>query len=271
MLHTHGHPVIKYDIDPGQKGTCLMARHRDHSNQFVVKIKHKDVVGDTRETCIWEEISFLRKLDHKNVIKLHETFEDPKNVFLVLEHCGAGALFDCLISHAGKITEPQARSMARHMQTGVTYLHSEGVCHRDIQPCNVLLANQANLEKVTLKLIDFSTAKDFSPEVSMTTKICTPSYVAPEILGHDVEYTEKVDVWSTGVVIYILLSGMPPFPGNTDVDVLKKVRKAHLKWRPEERWTKISDEAKDLMKKMMCKKVEDRISAQACGEHPWLA
>eukprot|EP00929_Paragymnodinium_shiwhaense_P012438 TRINITY_DN11961_c0_g2_i1.p1 TRINITY_DN11961_c0_g2~~TRINITY_DN11961_c0_g2_i1.p1 ORF type:complete len:733 (+),score=203.22 TRINITY_DN11961_c0_g2_i1:132-2330(+) len=272
MLHTQGHPVKKYDIDAGQHGTCLTARMRDATGQVVIKIKSKADNSNGAETSIWEEVNFLRRLKHGNVIRLHETFEDKSHIFLILEFCGAGALFDVLVQQAGKISEAQSKNMARQLAAGVEYLHEELVCHRDIQPCNVLLVD-SDLDTVCVKLIDFSTAKDFEKGVaSMRTKVCTPSYVAPEILSQDENfYTEKVDIWSLGVVTFIMLVGFPPFRGKTDVEILKKVRKANLKFQPEERWAAISDDAKDLLKKMMTKSPEERLSAIECRAHPWFS
>lgn len=275
MTHTHGHPIMRYDVDEDQHGTCLTARHRDAQHPVVIKLKAKTASSgsETEECRIWEEVSFLRRLAHQNVIMLHETFEDCNHVYLILEHCMGGALFDRLVDDAGKITEPEAQNMSRHLVNGITYLHSCGVCHRDIQPCNVLLADRKRLSKVVVKLIDFSTAKDFGAGCApMKTKICTPSYVAPEILAEDeAPYTEKVDVWSLGVVVYILLSGMPPFHGSTDVDILKKVRRGILKFRPEERWKAVSEEAKDVLQRTICKSPEERLTAEACGKHPWFS
>merc|ERR1712080_171379 len=105
----------------------------------------------------------------------------------------------------------------KQLVSTVSYLHSRSTCHRDIQPCNFLLVDGRPLMEATVKLIDFSLAKEYSPVAPMRTKICTPSYVAPEILvKEDVPYTEKVDVWSLGVVFYIVLCGSPPFRGNTE-------------------------------------------------------
>jgi len=123
-----------------------------------------------------------------------------------------------------------------------------------------------------VKLIDFTTAKEFGRgREPMTTKICMPSYVAREILSRSVvPYTEKVDVWSLGVILFVLLSGHFPFQGETDFEILKRVKKGPLRFEPSEAWSTVPGEARELVTKMIHAKPEERVSAAEALQHPWL-
>ncbi|CAE7764533.1 CPK3 [Symbiodinium microadriaticum] len=141
----------------------------------------------------------------------------------------------------------------------------------DIQLENFLLVElEAPLEEATIRLIDFTTSKDFSAGQALVTKICTPTYVAKEILTRKMEpYTEKVDVWSLGVVFYILFSGHPPFSGDTDFDVLKQVKKGAWSFEPASAWEGAPKEGMDLIQQMIAP-ASERLSAQQVLRHGFL-
>merc|ERR1719487_1874923 len=125
------------------------------------------------------------------------------------------------------------------------YLHHLNICHRDLKPENFLLKDERSIEEAVVKIIDFGTSKEFGDEAhqEMRTKICTLHYVAPEILSKkENAYTEKCDVWSLGVVLFLMLSGSPPFFGDTDLDVLKKIRKGTFSFKPAKVWDGVSDD-----------------------------
>lgn len=278
--HTQGHPMESYEIEenlgPQEScATCLSGFHKDTFNPVAIKVTLKHNLS-LEEAQIWEEISILRKLQHSNVISLRETFEDDNEIFVVLELCKGGPLFDRLLNESGKSDSLQERHLLRlirQLADSVCYIHHRQICHRDIQPCNFLLHDQRPLQEGIVKLIDFSTAKEFGNNCpAMKTKICTPSYVAPEILHRgEIPYTERVDVWSLGVVFFVVLCGSLPFQGTTEVETLKKVRRGVLKFKPEAIWDTVSEEAKDCVEKMLVKKAEERWTASQVTEHPWLS
>jgi len=278
--HTQGHPIESYEIEehlgPQDSSSCLMGFHKDTFNPVAIKVTLKPENGGGEEAQIWEEISILRKLKHSNVISLRETFEDQDQIFVVLELCKGGPLFDRLLNESGKnnsLQESYFLRLIRQLADSVSYIHHRHICHRDIQPCNFLLHDQRPLQEGIVKLIDFSTAKEYGNNCpAMKTKICTPSYVAPEILHRgEIPYTELIDVWSLGVVFFVVLCGSLPFHGETEVDTLKKVRRGNLKFKPEAIWDTVSEEAKDCVQKMLVKKPEDRCTASQVTEHPWLS
>jgi calcium-dependent protein kinase len=200
---------------------------------------------------------------------LYYTFEDELNIHMASEMCVGGELYDT-IDEAGFLTERAAAALFVQILGSVTYLHGKHIAHRDLKPKNFLVQKQVEMNHLQLKLIDFGTAKrfDLSP---MKTKVCTAHYVAPEVLKRgDVEYTEKVDVWSAGVLLYMMLCGFMPFHHDINSELLKMVKKGKYEFKPAKVWKLISGEAKDLISKMMCLKVEDRLPTTECLHHEWI-
>lgn len=167
----------------------------------------------------------MRALDHPNVIKLYENFEDSRNVYLVMELCEGGELFDRIIEK-GHFSEKQARTVFKNIVSAVAHCHANKICHRDLKPENFLLLNKRDDSPVIV--IDFGLshifhqAKPEEKKKSMHTKAGTPYYIAPEVLIG--RYDESCDVWSLGVILYILLSGLPPFYGRNDAEILEMVK-----------------------------------------------
>lgn len=269
MRHTQGHPSDIYEVlehlGDGDTSSCWEGWHKETKVPCAIKAEMK-----SDEAWLWEEINIMRKVDHPNIVKLYETFENDSQVFMVLELCEGGRLFDKVV--AVEHCNFRCARLAGHLASAVNYLHCKSICHRDIQLDNFLLLDDRPLEEAVVKLIDFTTAKAFGPnEPPMKTKICTPGYVAKEILSRkEVPYTEKVDIWSLGVVYFIMICGSPPFYGETDFEVLKKVKKGNFKFEPEHIWANVPDKARDLVNRMICKS-EDRLSAAGVTAHPWLS
>ena len=148
----------------------------------------------------------------------------------------------------------------------LSYCHANNIVHKDIKPENILLMTEHDIESI--KLIDFGTAQKFDPKKKMTTVIGTPYYVAPEVLKGS--YNEKCDIWGIGVIMYILLSGVPPFNGPDDDTIMKKVVEGKYKYNPA-KWKGISKYAKELIDRMLTLDPEIRISAQDALDHKWLS
>ncbi|CAE7035100.1 CPK2 [Symbiodinium sp. CCMP2592] len=248
--HTQGHPIGVYEIlehlGDGDTSTVWGGWHLESSVSVAIKIEAKSDEGG-----MWEEIEIMRKLRHPNVCRLFETFESESQVFMVLDLCLGGRLYDVLAIDGGQTC--RAKRVLKQLADAVACLHAHKISHRDIQLENFLLVElEAPLEEATIRLIDFTTSKDFSAGQALVTKICTPTYVAKEILTRKMEpYTEKVDVWSLGVVFYILFSGHPPFSGDTDFDVLKQVKKGAWNFEPASAWEGAPKEGMDLIQQMI--------------------
>ena len=215
------------------------------------------------------EIKILIKTDHPHIIKLYEVFETKRSLYLVMEKCKGGEVFDKIIEHIRKkkmYSEKNAANIFIQMMSAVEYCHNNGICHRDLKPENLLYLNQGSEFDNPIKVIDFGLSQVISPNKKLKTKVGTAYYVSPEILKGS--YTEKCDIWSAGVILYILLSGCPPFNGANDDEIYKKISKYKFSY-PEKKWANISDEAKDLINHMIAPE-EDRYNAKEVLSHPWL-
>ena len=180
-----------------------------------------------------------------------------------------GELFDRIVAR-GHYSEADARDLTITMVKAIQYLHSIGIAHRDLKPENLLLKDDS--ENAVVKITDFGLSKIFAPdaeaEVVMKTACGTPGYVAPEVLQHD-PYTSQVDLWSIGVIVYILLCGFPPFYGDNDAQMFRKIKAAQYKFLAPY-WDPISDEAKDFVAKLLVVDPAKRMTPDQCLEHAWL-
>mmetsp|Transcript_30485 Transcript_30485/g.67079 ORF Transcript_30485/g.67079 Transcript_30485/m.67079 type:complete len:369 (-) Transcript_30485:139-1245(-) len=185
-----------------------------------------------------------------------------------MEVCSGGELFDAIVDEGGQgFSERDAANVMRQMFGGITYMHRARFCHRDIKPENFLLREKAPIAKCVVKVCDFGLATKFRPEKPLRTKAGTPYYVAPEVLKGN--YTESCDLWSLAVIMYILLCGYPPFDGNgDDALTLKLVRKGDYSF-DESEWGKISEDAKDLIRKLLVPQSQ-RLTAEQALNHVWI-
>lgn len=268
--HTQGHPKGVYEVlehlDDGDTSTVWGGVHLPTKVSVAIKIEVKSA-----EIEMWEEIDIMRRLRHPNICRLFETFESETQVFMVLELC-LGRLYDSLaVKEDGGYAVCRSPRFLRQLVLAVACLHDRKICHRDVQLENFLLMKQdAPLEEATPKLIDFTTAKDYSGGQVLVTKVCTPTYVAKEILSRKMEpYTEKVDIWSLGVVFFIMFCGHPPFWGETDFEILTKVKKGIWSFQPSTAWKGASKQGMDLIQKMIVP-VAERYSAQDVLRHEFL-
>lgn len=212
------------------------------------------------------EINIAKKLDHPNVVRLYETFRDARKIYLVMELCTGGELFDRIVDEAPSgFDEAHAAKYIRQIVSAICYLHAHNFAHRDVKPENFLFQNPSADSQ--LKIIDFGLACQFSTGQKMTTKAGTAYYVAPEVLKGS--YTEKCDVWSCGVISFVLLCGYPPFSGDTDPDILKKVKNGNFEFRSPD-WDSISSGAKNLVTQMLTLDPSIRPSAEVVLTSPWL-
>ena len=214
------------------------------------------------------EIEILIKTDHPNIIKLYEVFESQRSLYLVMEECKGGEIFDRIIEHIQSkqmYSEKDAAEMFLQVMSSIEYCHNNGICHRDLKPENLLYLNKGPEKNNPIKVIDFGLSQVISSEKKLSTKVGTAYYVAPEILQGD--YTEKCDIWSAGVILYIFLSGDPPFNGPSDSAIYSKIATMKFSF-PEKKWKSISKEAKDLINHMLAPEKE-RYTAKQVLEHPW--
>ena len=213
------------------------------------------------------EINILIKTDHPNIIKLYEIFESQRSLYLVMEECKGGEVFDRIIEHIQSkkmYSEKDAANMFQQVMSSIKYCHNNGICHRDLKPENLLYLNAGTEKDNPIKVIDFGLSQIFINR-KLKTKVGTAYYVAPEILNG--EYTEKCDIWSAGVILYIFLSGDPPFNGASDSAIYSKIAQMKFSF-PDKKWKNVSNEAKDLINHMLAPE-KDRYDAEQVLAHPW--
>ncbi|KEG01073.1 CAMK/CDPK protein kinase [Plasmodium vinckei vinckei] len=211
-----------------------------------------------------QEIDIMKNLDHPNVIKLLETFEDEEQIYLIMDLCTGGELFDKIIKK-GSFVEMYASFIMKQIFSVLNYLHIRNICHRDIKPENFLFYDKST--ESLIKIIDFGLAAYFNDiDYEMKTKAGTPYYVAPQVLTGCYDY--KCDLWSAGVLFYIILCGYPPFYGESDHEILSMVKKGKYNFKGKE-WNNISEEAKDLIKRCLTIDSGKRINASEALKHPW--
>eukprot|EP00450_Noctiluca_scintillans_P000703 CAMPEP_0194482798 /NCGR_PEP_ID=MMETSP0253-20130528/4573_1 /TAXON_ID=2966 /ORGANISM="Noctiluca scintillans" /LENGTH=499 /DNA_ID=CAMNT_0039322359 /DNA_START=67 /DNA_END=1566 /DNA_ORIENTATION=- len=258
-----------YDIDrkkigQGSYGSVSKAKHKATNQIRAVKTMSKSRLKDIERFRL--EIAVMKMMDHPSIIKLFETFEDRYNIYLVMELCSGGELFDRIID-AGHFTEVQAAIIMQQIIRAIYYMHQNGICHRDLKPENFLLYTKEPIDKNILKIIDFGLACKFDAAKPLTTKAGTPYYVAPQVLQGS--YDQSSDLWSCGVIMFVLLCGYPPFHGDTDAQVLQKVKRGDFKFVRED-WKDVSQGAKDLITNLLRMKPEDRFTAEQALTDPWI-
>jgi calcium-dependent protein kinase len=194
-------------------------------------------------------------------------FEDQSRYYVVSELCAGGELFDYIATRK-HLSESMAAGIIRQVLSAVAYCHEHHIVHRDLKPENLLLdAPPTNTGGIQIKVIDFGTSCLCSENERLKKKLGTAYYIAPEVLS--MSYNEKCDIWSCGVILYILLSGYPPFAGQTDEEIMQKVKVGKFNFA-HQNWRLISDSAKQLIKRMLTMNPAVRPSAMDCLQTPWL-
>ncbi|CAG9312657.1 unnamed protein product [Blepharisma stoltei] len=251
-------------IGHGAYGEVRICFHRETSAKRAVKIFRKDIIrNELSRSRIEQEINILKSLDHPNIVKVHEYFIDTKKIYIVMEYCSGGELFSELIKR-NFFSEAKAAQIMYQIFSAVRYLHENNIMHRDLKPENILLEDKHDI--MNIKLIDFGTATAKVPLKYSRYLEGTAYYMAPEVaLGG---YNEKCDLWSCGVIMYILLSGSPPFDGNNDNEILLSSARGLYNITGDP-WPKISQEAKDLLSKLLCS-ADERLSSAQALEHIWI-
>jgi len=255
---------VKEELGRGAFSIVKLAIHKKTGQKYAVKIIDKKTVGadiNRLET----EIQILKKVNHENIIALKELFDTPDYLFIVTELVTGGELFDKIVEK-GSYTEKMAATLVVKIVSAIDYLHKLGIVHRDLKPENLLLKSANNETEV--KIADFGLSKIVGPQVMMTA--CgTPGYVAPEVLSAT-GYDKEVDLWSIGVITYILLCGFPPFYNEELPKLFEQIMKADYDF-PHEYWSHISNEAKDFVRKLLVVNPSKRMNSQQALSHPWLS
>ena len=280
ILKSSGTIAKKYlkikDISNGTYSKIYLVQNKTDFKVYCCKEILKCKVADLSK--FKNEINVLSKVDHPNIIRLYEIFEDERYISLIMEYCQGGELFTKINDLAEKdqsFSEKEAVKIFKQLMSAVSYCHSQGICHRDLKPENILFLTKD--PNSPIKIIDFGLSKIFG-EIKpimkgnkvekniMSLRVGTAYYMSPEVLQGN--YDNKCDIWACGVILYIMLCGYPPFDGETENDILKAISKKKF-FFPEEEWKSISDDAKDLIKHMICDP-DKRYNAEMVLNHPWI-
>ncbi|CAN6219281.1 unnamed protein product, partial [Urochloa humidicola] len=268
--HGGGDIAARYELGGelgrGEFGVTYLCTDRDSGEALACKsISKKKLRTAVDVEDVRREVEIMRHLPkHPNVVTLRDTYEDDNAVHLVMELCEGGELFDRIVAR-GHYTERAAALVTRTIVEVVQMCHKHGVMHRDLKPENFLFANKK--ETAALKAIDFGLSVFFTPGERFTEIVGSPYYMAPEVLKRN--YGPEVDVWSAGVILYILLCGVPPFWAETEQGVAQAIIRSVIDFKRDP-WPRVLDNAKDLVRGMLNPDPKRRLTAQQVLDHPWL-
>ncbi|XP_073000778.1 CDPK-related kinase 3-like [Typha latifolia] len=264
----------KYEIGKemgrGHFGHTCSARGRKgemRGQQVAVKIisKAKMTTAISIED-VRREVKILKALSvHTNLVKFFDACEDALNVYIIMELCEGGELLDRILSRGGRYTEEDAKVIVVQMLSVVAFCHLQGVVHRDLKPENFLFSTRE--ENSPMKIIDFGLSDFIRPDERLNDIVGSAYYVAPEVLHRS--YSMEADIWSIGVIAYILLCGSRPFWARTESGIFRSVLRADPNF-DDLPWPSASPEAKDFVKRLLNKDYRKRMTAAQALTHPWL-
>ena len=261
MYHTKKTEVL----GTGLCGIVRVCIHKQTKNEYALKTLDKRKIKDeVNMKNLKNEIRIMALLGHPNIVRLHEYFESPDKIYLVMELCNGGELLDHLHRQPQqKFVEKTACKLVKSVLGAIRYCHEHSIVHRDLKLENFLFESKSS--DAELKLIDFGLSQHFNPSELLSTPVGTPYYVAPEVLSG--AYDSKCDIWSIGVIAYMLLSGSPPFHGSTDAETLRAVQEGNVTFNKY--FNNVSEDAKNFIKTCLTKNPTERPNAEALQKHQW--
>jgi calcium/calmodulin-dependent protein kinase I len=244
------------DLGSGAFSVVKEVSHKETGKSYAIKVVTKAKLTPEDEQALKDEIDVLHELEHPNIIRLFDVFDEKQYYYLVTEKMMGGELFDRIVQKS-YYNEKEARDVCRILFKALGYCHQHKIAHRDLKPENLLLLSAD--DDSNIKIADFGFAKKCLTPNSLNTQCGTPGYVAPEIL-EGTPYDTKADMWSLGVIVYILLGGYPPFIEQNQRELFRKIRNGQYKFH-DEYWSQVSNEAKELIRSLLTVKPVDRKSA----------
>ena len=253
-------------LGQGSFGIVYLVKHKQLNTYFAMKIIKK-LNRKENEEMLMNEINILRKIDHPNIVKINDFYTTCSEYIIVTEYCSEGELF-YEIKNCAPFNEALAGWYMKQILSAVSYCHKLKIIHRDLKPENILISKKTKNGFNIIKIIDFGTAIFFNKNNDDKSLTGSIYYISPEVLSKKRNYTEKCDVWSCGIIMYILLTGQPPFNGDSDEQIMRKILdgKYDMEKYP---WPIISPQAKDLIKKLLEFDNDKRLSAEEALKHPW--
>ena len=244
-------------------GEVWLVKHKELGTEFALKIIEKGPYSNSQQ--IENEINILKKLDHPFILKILEFQSTSNKYYIVTDYCRNGELFD-EIKKRDRFSERETAYILYQVLLAIRYCHKMRIVHRDIKPENILIVGRENNGLLNVKLIDFGTAKIFSEFSKNKALVGSSYYIAPEVIRG--KYDEACDLWSIGVIMYIMLVGTPPFNGEEDDDILRAVSIGKYETSYPQ-YQSLSENAKDLITKLLKFNPSERITASEALKHPW--
>ncbi|KAL2893355.1 CDPK-related kinase 3 [Bienertia sinuspersici] len=249
--------------------TCSATAKKGELKDQVVAVK---IISKAKMTTaisiedVRREVKILKALSgHKHLVRFYDACEDANNVYIVMELCEGGELLDRILSRGGRYSEEDAKAIIKQILNVVSYCHLQGVVHRDLKPENFLFTSRS--EDADMKLIDFGLSDFIRPDERLNDIVGSAYYVAPEVLHRS--YSLEGDIWSIGVITYILLCGSRPFWARTESGIFRTVLRTDPNF-DDAPWPSVSPEGKDFVKRMLNKDYRKRMTAVQALTHPWL-
>ncbi|XP_012850384.1 PREDICTED: serine/threonine-protein kinase atg1-like isoform X2 [Erythranthe guttata] len=262
-----GDYMVGKQIGAGSFSTVWHARHRVHGTEVAIKEIVTARLNPKLHESLKSEIFILKRINHPNIIRLHDMIEESGKIYIVLEYCKGGDLSMYIQQRHGKVSEATAKHFMQQLAEGLKVLRENNLIHRDLKPQNLLLCT--NDDNSVLKIADFGFARSLQPKGLAETLCGSPLYMAPEIMQFQ-KYDAKADLWSVGAILFQLVTGKTPFTGNNQLQLLQNImRSIELQFPPEAR--NLSPHCTDLCRKLLRRNPVERLTFEEFFNHPYLS
>ena len=255
--------IIK-DLGTGTYAKVQLVKHNINNSIRAMKVipkKIKKGTNKTNESDVINEVYLLMKMDHPNIVKIFEFYNGEKEYYLIMEYCGGGELFDKIVK--SKLTEIQCAYIMYQIISAINYCHNMKIIRRDLKPENILIKKDED-GFYRVKICDFGTSQTFKIGDIQSKIVGSAYYIAPEVIQK--KYNSKCDMWSCGVIMFVLLTKKPPFGGKNEMAIMEKVQIGKYK---ENLLDEYSPFAKELISLLLEKDIKKRINAETALNHPW--
>ena len=252
------------ELGRGRFGVVFKVKDRSSGEQFAAKFIR--CRKSEEKIKVRDEIEIMNSLAHTKLLQLASAYENPREMIMVMEYIGGGELFEKVVADDFTLTERDCLLFMRQICQAIGYMHEQSIVHLDLKPENILCKSKSSHQ---VKIIDFGLARKLEPGKDIRILFGTPEFVSPEVISYEPVSTVS-DMWSVGVVCYVLLSGLSPFMGDSDVETFANISGISYDFE-DEAFDSISEEAKDFIRKLLVKFQNKRLTAAECLQHRWLA
>jgi len=253
------------ELGRGSFSVVWKAKNKKTGEESAIKVISKINLTDKKTAKrLQTEVDILTKVKHPHIIALKDLFDEPDNLYMVMQLVTGGELFDRIMKK-GQYSEKDACAVIIKVVAAISYLHGHNIAHRDLKPENLLVQGDDDTQ---VMISDFGLSRIIGDNSMMSTACGTPYYVAPEVIKAEA-YSKEVDMWSIGVITYFILCGYPPFMGESLQQIFESIQNCEYDF-PSVEWDNISTSAKDFIKKLLVLEPRRRMTAEQSANHPWL-